>query len=511
VDGQTRYEVARSLVEHGDSVIRDRHVWFAVLTGRDGRKYTNYRFPQSGLGVVAIWLADATGPVSEPRRHFFFSLISPLACAFLALTYALWFRALGHGPGASLAWAAAGILCTPCWFYGTSTFDDLLTAAALVPALTAAFVWRERRPLLGAAASGLFLGLTLNCKQPLAVFVLPALAAVYRPGLGWRRQLAPAALVLGGLALGGVAYKLYDWHKFPPGSTDVGAEAVRVYGAVWTANPLPALAGYALSPSAGVLWHCPTVVLSVAGWLAWRRREPLFCGAVLAASAVVVLFFSFFTFFKGEPCWGPRYLTPVLAVWWLFAPAAVAKLRRPVLVAVLTLGVLVQLLALSVDPLRLFFWRPLRFDYYNHNPWLGFNPAESHLGQRLAEIREILRGTQRAREFAPAPWPTFAPRVTVGPPQAFTSLLGQLAAPRGDGPLVAATSLPSVFDAHLAAAFQESARYYHIFASLRPWWISQQYLVPDERPVDLGRTLALLAVLAASSLVLMAAAARGGR
>src|SRR5262245_16211132 len=58
VDGQSRYEVARSLVEHGDSVIRDEHVRFRVHTGRDGQRYTAYRLPQSGLGVLAIFVAD---------------------------------------------------------------------------------------------------------------------------------------------------------------------------------------------------------------------------------------------------------------------------------------------------------------------------------------------------------------------------------------------------------------------------------------------------------------------
>src|SRR6476646_11869457 len=75
VDGQTRYEVARSLVEHNDSAIRDKEVWFTVYEGRDGARYSEYRFPQSGAGVVAIWVADATGAVSEVRRQFFFSLI----------------------------------------------------------------------------------------------------------------------------------------------------------------------------------------------------------------------------------------------------------------------------------------------------------------------------------------------------------------------------------------------------------------------------------------------------
>src|SRR5262249_12398630 len=52
VDGQTRYEVARSLIDHGDSIIRDPEAWFAVYPGRDGDKYTNYRFPQTGTGLL---------------------------------------------------------------------------------------------------------------------------------------------------------------------------------------------------------------------------------------------------------------------------------------------------------------------------------------------------------------------------------------------------------------------------------------------------------------------------
>src|SRR5947209_18579302 len=47
VDGQTRFEVARSLVEHGDSIIRDRDVWMHVYVGRNGDSYTSYRFPQT--------------------------------------------------------------------------------------------------------------------------------------------------------------------------------------------------------------------------------------------------------------------------------------------------------------------------------------------------------------------------------------------------------------------------------------------------------------------------------
>ena len=54
VDGQTRYEVSRSIVDHGDSVIRNPEVWFGVFPGRNGQRYTYYRFPQSLAGVAAV-------------------------------------------------------------------------------------------------------------------------------------------------------------------------------------------------------------------------------------------------------------------------------------------------------------------------------------------------------------------------------------------------------------------------------------------------------------------------
>ncbi len=188
VDGQTRYEVARSLIEHGDLVIRAPNVWYAVFPGRDGQRYTKYRFPQSALGVIAILTADYSGPVNEGRRHFYFTMISAVASAALAVTYAGFFRHLGHGPQASLLWAAGGVFCTPSWFYGTSTFDDILGSTAVVLAVATALASRRHHPWAGAIVAGLAIGFAFNCKEPLGIFVLPVLAAIYDPDLGWRLQ-----------------------------------------------------------------------------------------------------------------------------------------------------------------------------------------------------------------------------------------------------------------------------------------------------------------------------------
>ena len=204
VDGQTRYEVARSLVDHGDDVIRDEHIWFGRFPGRGGRDYTTYRFPQSVLGVPAIVLSDLTGPRNEARRHFFFSLTGAAAAATLAVIYLWWFLRRGLGLPEALAWSAAGIFCLPSWFYATSTFDDILGSVVVVAALVAAGPSTAR-----ALGAGLLMGLAFNCKQPLGVFVLPVLAAISERGPR-HRPWAQWALAVSGVAAGVVVYVAYD-------------------------------------------------------------------------------------------------------------------------------------------------------------------------------------------------------------------------------------------------------------------------------------------------------------
>jgi hypothetical protein len=459
VDGQTRYEVARSLVDHGDHVIRDERIWFLVFPGREGRLYTNYRFPQSVAGVVAILAADATGPVDEERRHFFFTLIGAFACAVLAVTYAVLFRHLGYGPKESLLWAAAGIFCTPSWFYGTSTFDDILGSAAMVLAVTLALLSRNHRPLMGAAAAGLVLGLAFNCKEPLGAFVLAVLAASYDRRLALREQLVRIGLILAGLAIGIAAYKGYHLYKFPPGTTESHAALFKKYAPNWPGNPALALLSLVFSPAAGVFFYFPPLLIAVYGIRAWYCNERWICLAVLTATAVFVLFISSMTIFKGDPTWGPRYLTPIFAILWIFVPAGARLLRRRVNVTLIVLGLMVQLGALSVDSHRLYVQHRLPSAFFVQDPWLYFHPAISHLANRPREIMEIASGRGgRAELFTPSPSPTFA-----FPIIDFVE----------NGP--------------------EAIRKFHVLNSFRPWWISQSYLSPAQRPVNLFSAVMWLA------------------
>ena len=466
VDGQARYEVARSLVDHGDSVVRNRDVWYDVFPGRDGQPYTYYRFPQSVLGVPAVLAADATGPVGEERRHFFFVLTSAAAAALLALAYATWFRSQGLSDRRAVLWAGAGILCTPSWFYGTSTFDDILGTAAVVTAVVAADAARRSGRWAPAGWAALLVGLAFNCKQPLAVFGLGAAAALDDPGLRPRQRVVRTGLLVLGLGVGIAAYLAYDLYKFPPGTKEAHAALLLQYIPVWPGNFPVALLAIALSPGAGLVWYSPTLLLCLAGMRRPNAGQRALIQGLLAAMALFSVFILSMSIFKGDPAWGPRYFTPVLALLWLFAPRGAARIGRRAAVTLLLLGVSVQLLALTVDPHRLYVERGMQSAFGAYAPLLYFDPQLAHLVQRPREIVEVWRARGEAGQtFAPSAVPTFTfpiiDRVESGP-----------------------------------VALQK----YKLLNAFRPWWISHRYIPEVQRPVSIATAaIVLVGVLLAGA------------
>jgi len=483
VDGQTRYEVARSLVEHGDSILRDPNVTWMAFPGRNGERYTLYRIPQSLVGMASIYSADATGPVIESRRHFFFLLSSGVALAMLAVTYTLWFRQQGYSAWASIGWASGGVFCTPSWFYATTTFDDVWGAMLGVMAVATASAGRQRMTGLAALVAGLLLGLAFNLKPPLGLFVLPTLAALCEPTLRPSKQRGRIALVCLGLAAGIAFYEGYEWYKFPPETRALRAELFKSYGPMATDHPIGNFLFLTVSPGAGVLWYCPPVLLGLAGLIVIRRTEKWLSDLTAFACLAFLVYVASLAFAKGDPSWGPRYLTPVCALLWLFVPAGAAALRRRWTVLLLTAGLIVQLLALSVDTHRCYMRLGLPSAFGHFYPEAYFHLDVSHLPRRPMEIMEILQA-EPAEEFTPAPSPTFAFPI-------IDDVYRQLGGPDAAGTEIGARSV----------------RKYRILNSFRPWWHSQLWLSPDARPVDIGATLAMLFALLMGGLSAMVAGA----
>src|SRR5262249_24052327 len=151
---------------------------------------------------------------------------------------------------------------------------------SVVLAVLLAWNSRRHRSLGWATAAGLAVGLAFNCKQPLGLFVLPALAAAYDTGLGLRRQWPRLAAVVAGLAVGVAFCQAYEVYRFTEG---LDPATIPSSPPVWGRSPLAALVGLTVSPSAGLFWYCPTVLLSGYGLARAWRGEKLWTTAVLGA------------------------------------------------------------------------------------------------------------------------------------------------------------------------------------------------------------------------------------
>jgi hypothetical protein len=469
VDGQARFETAKSLALHGDPIVRNAALWFSVFPGRNGAPYSYYRFPHSALGALAVIASDATGPDRDARRHYFFSLMGAVAAAFLASIYFVWFSSRGLAWRSAALWALAGIFCTPGWYYGTSTFDEIFGALGVTAGIVLAVASRSSPACSSAFWSGLGFGLAFNVKEPLGIFALAGLCAADRPSDARSQRLCRASMLTGGLLAGLVLYVIYDLYKFPPGTKEHHAELLAKYLRPYPGHFFWGLAGLTISPAAGFLWYCPSLVVPLLALRHWIIIERRFTIALLASTAVFVGFVASISFFKGDPAWGPRYLTPVFAVLWLLAPDGARRLRPQTMGLVLLAGAVVQLLALSADPDRLYVERGVPPAFGALAPVLHFDPRLSHIINRPREIIDIWKARHDAGvEFAPWDVPTASPRV----------ISWDMLGPKG-------------------------VLRYKVLNSFRPWWVSHRYMAAGERPVSIMSAVAVLGVTLSAGMALM--------
>jgi hypothetical protein len=135
-------------------------------------------------------------------------------------------------------------------------------------------------------------------------------------------------------------------------------------------------------------------------------------------------------------------------------------------VAQLAVGLLVQVGALSLDPQRLYMERELKAGFYVKDPLIYFDPSIAHAVQRPREIWTVF--TSRYR-----PWEAFD---AVGPDGKPTR--GYLVNGRVE---------------YGSSGFLR----YNTMNSFRPWWAHFGLFFLKEPPVDVPRTVALFAAIAA--------------
>jgi hypothetical protein len=333
-DTRTNERVAASLVQELDFDLDeypDVEPPFARVV--DGRRVSIYPVlpaivaaPVFGLSRLVFEL-DETGCALAGKLAA--SLLSSLAAGLLFVAVARrW-----PGEGAIAAWGFA--LGTSVW----STSQALWQHPAAVAFLAWAVVWmlRAEDDDAWAGLTGLPLSLAAAARHADALLVaVLALGVAVR----WPRRIPALAL----WAAPGVALVLvYQWLAFGSPLTHGFSGSLGRFSEPWGTGHL----GLLVSPGKGLFVFTPVAVVAIAGLLVALRRGEAWLASTLGAAALAHwILMGRWTEWHGGECYGPRLMTDVLPLLFVFLPDGLALLGAA--------GKLLLLLSVAVQAMGAF-------------------------------------------------------------------------------------------------------------------------------------------------------------
>jgi hypothetical protein len=339
--------VTESIVLRGEVAVRPLANFedYALAKGRNGENYTWYGV---GLSVVAVpfyaagmalerWLpAEGLAAFRAPQilyydrtdraevaRMFAVTFVNPLVTAATAvLLFSVLLRLGVSSTTAALAALAFG-LTGVTWFHAKTFGSEPLGGLCLLGAVAAWLRMREARGanVLESAMVGLAAGASVLSRVGNAAALVPLAVAFL-----WDRKQAQArgehgtlrAIVAAGVgaAVPLLMLGIYNFVRF--GSAFETGYSATSHG---FSQPFQiGLGGLLLSPSRGLLWYVPWVVLAVPGLVKLSRRDgalALCCGGAILA---LLLLHAPWSAWHGGWTFGPRFLVPSLPL--LAVPAA---------------------------------------------------------------------------------------------------------------------------------------------------------------------------------------------
>jgi hypothetical protein len=270
------------------------------------------------VSIYPVLSAVMAAPLFAAARAFFAldetgtALVGKAAAAlFSSLAAAVLFLAVGRRRPVEEAMLAAGLLAlgTSVW----STSQALWQHPAAVLFLSAAVLCmvRSGEDPAWAGRAGLPLAMAVAARHAdvLLVAVLAAGIALRRPRQIGRMLVWAAPAV--------VFVLLYQWVYFGAPWRHGFAGSLGRFSETWGVGH----AGLLVSPAKGLLVFTPVVVVAVAGMVrAFRRGERWLVTTLAAAAAAHWLLMGRWSEWHGGMSWGPRMMTDVLPLLFLFLP-----------------------------------------------------------------------------------------------------------------------------------------------------------------------------------------------
>lgn len=299
---------------------------------------------------------------SEYFEHLFFGWRNALLTALVGLLLVLVARQLELGRTAAFLCGMGYGLATFAWPQARDVLGDVQGTFLLFVAFHTLLRLQRRATRRRAVVFGAWLGLAILTRTVLApavlvldlalVWLLRRASATREDPVHRRRVLLVAALPQLAAAL---IWMVANHWRF--GHVLDSGYGPALAGGLFGGSPLVALAGLFVSPSKGLIWMAPGLLLLVSGVRRARRNKH---GALLvlvgSVTAAVFLPVIFLRGWHGAYTFGPRYVLPALPFLWVLAAQGFRRTGvdarvRPTAVALLGLGLAAQLPAALVDTL----------------------------------------------------------------------------------------------------------------------------------------------------------------
>ena len=467
---------------------------------RTGRSYSYYTSLPSLLPIPVIFVSRIVngGRVASDRGAFvlanslFGALIGPLLLAF--------YRRLGLGIKLATFWTLTFSLTTLWWNGSDTVFDQCQHGVLMLAMFLVAFKAAETKGLSTALGAGLLGGLLFNARVPFMT-LLPVVPVFWllefnREGLpkAERNSLVfkMTALFAIGVGVGLAGYLYYNFVRFDSIFAPAYEQTISNFG-----NPINGLLTLLISPGKGILWFSPPLIFAILGYryIPAKYRNLKICLAVLCTLHLLEM--SCLSFAGGDWCWGPRYMLPIMPLMALAMPFCQLKLRSAFTLGILGLGLLIQLMGLSVENHRFFFYRRLDPHFWT-DPWAYFR--FSQLVARPSEIFENLTTRDRVRPKINSNTSGDATYAPFGPPPPHPKP-STSSVPRPSGTTKSnPTQMTSEFGALMTQVSKKQSQAkkgpikdvdpriwqedFSIFYLPKPWWGWINHVPADQRPFN---------------------------
>lgn len=320
VDSVSAAETTRAML-HGRLDIAKNEI---SIEGRGGLHYSRHELPWS-IVLIPFDLASIAVEHALPDRveelvftHGPVTVILPLAnqliTALLIVVLLRFLLALGVSVRAAVIVAASAVGATLLLPYSRDLFRQPLAALLMLLATAALWDLREGREQHRAWQAGLLVALVVANRYAslvtLPVFLVGFAARVIALPIPrkWSR-LAPA--FLGPIVIGVLFHFGSIWLRWGHPFANIG------YEENFPSNLFKSVVRYALSPEGGMIGYGSLSVFLVWGLPALWRRDRWLTSTIVGLSATLIVVHGKYVHYWGGVNPGPRYLLPLLPLWFL--------------------------------------------------------------------------------------------------------------------------------------------------------------------------------------------------